>query len=129
MHALSVTKDINGDSGLVNILVEDIWYMMHSSGVNRIIVYTINGEYILNGPLKYWANTLNNSGYHFTESDRSASVNIDKVVRINEFFKTAYFDGSNKGCMLSEKGLKEVKKQLGILNREVEVQMINATYY
>lgn len=93
--------------------------MVHSSSANRIVVHTRELEYYLMGTLSYWTFVINNTGFRFTEGDRSASVNIENVVRISEGFKMAYFDDGKNGCMLSGKGYAELKKQLRIMSKDI----------
>ncbi|MNI34611.1 LytTr DNA-binding domain protein [compost metagenome] len=119
MSTLSVTSDIAGNSGFINVPINKVWYLVHSSSANRIVVHTRDQEYYLMGPLSYWTFVINNTGFRFTEGDRSASVNLDNVVRVNEVFKMAYFDDGKNGCMLSSKGYAELKKQLEVMNKDV----------
>ncbi|ASA20896.1 LytTR family transcriptional regulator DNA-binding domain-containing protein [Paenibacillus donghaensis] len=119
MITLSVTNDIHGYAGAVDVPIEDILYMQYSSSIRRVIVYTAGQSYYLVGPLSYWCNALNSSGYQFSEGDRTAAINLRKVVRMNNFFKTAYFDDSKIGCMLSKNGYEDLKKQLGHLETTV----------
>ncbi|MEK3673489.1 LytTR family transcriptional regulator DNA-binding domain-containing protein [Paenibacillus sp. FSL R10-2771] len=117
MVNLPVTKDINGESGAVALSVDDILYMRHSSRLRRVVVYTADDIYYTTGPLNYWCTTLNNSGYAFSNGDRTAAINLRKVIRVNDFFKTAYFDlNSKEGCMLSKKGYEDLREQLESLS-------------
>ncbi|WP_342423205.1 LytTR family DNA-binding domain-containing protein [Paenibacillus sp. FSL E2-0178] len=114
MITLSVTKDVNGQSGVVSLPIDEILYMQHSSGLRKVVVYTEDGTYYTTGPLSYWCTALNNSGFEFSVGDRTAAINVRKIVRMNDFFKTAYFNLTSKnGCMLSKIGYEDLKKQLG----------------
>lgn len=117
MVNLTVTKDINGDSGAIHLPADDIFYMRHSSKLRRVVIYTQREVYYTTGPLSYWCSTLNNSGYEFFNVDRTVGINLRKVIRVNDVFKTAYFDMKNKdSCMLSKKGFDSLREHLKVLN-------------
>lgn len=105
MTMLALTKDKDGMSGITNLPADELLYFQCNYGkTNLIDVYTTRGIFYTMGTLKYLMDSLNASGYRFSKGDRSASINLDKVVRVSDFFKTAYFDDGNKGCMLTNRG-------------------------
>ncbi|WP_379136074.1 LytTR family transcriptional regulator DNA-binding domain-containing protein [Paenibacillus sp. sgz500958] len=117
MKNLHLTKDKDGKSGIFNIPVEDVFYFENCIGkIRRLNVHTSQGMFYAMGTMTYLMEALNNSGYHFSVGDRSACINLDRVVRVNEYFLTAYFDDSNEGCMLTDKGYQELMEELKVLN-------------
>lgn len=117
MVTLSVTNDVEGVSGIVALPVNNILYMQFSSGKRRVVVHSEDGVFYTTGPLNYWTQVLNHSGFNFSVGDRTAAINIAKVVRVDDFFKTAYFDLDSKtGCMLSVSGFEDLKKQLKLMS-------------
>ncbi|AIQ69510.1 LytTR family DNA-binding domain-containing protein [Paenibacillus graminis] len=111
MVILSVTKDHAGKRGLYPLPVEDILYLRFSSKYRCVVVTTAVREYYTTGTLNYWTEVINNSGFRFSLADRTASINLMKVVQVDRFSKTAFFDGDEK-CMLSEKGYKTLMKEI-----------------
>ncbi|GAB6988002.1 LytTR family transcriptional regulator DNA-binding domain-containing protein [Paenibacillus pini] len=103
---LSVTKDIDGESGIVKLRVNDILFLEAMKKKQCVAFHTLESIFYLPGSLKYWSTTLNNSGYTFRIVDRSNSVNVDKIVRIDNVFKKAYFEydirKGSKCCTMSE---------------------------
>lgn len=120
MKMLTLTKDKEGSSGIFNIPASEVFYFESTYGkTSHIDVYTRNGMFYTMGTLKYLMDSLNSSGYRFSKGDRSASINLDRVVRVDKFLKTAFFDESNTGCMLTNRGYNTLIKEL---------QQVNASY-
>ncbi|ETT45253.1 hypothetical protein C162_21993 [Paenibacillus sp. FSL R7-269] len=114
---LALTKDKEGISGIINIPVRDVYYFESTYGrTSHIDVYTRSGMYYTMGTMRYLMDTLNSSGYRFSKGDRSASINLDRVVRVDKFLKTAFFDDSNAGCMLTNRGYNTLIKELQQVN-------------
>lgn len=117
----SVTRDIQGNTGLTNVNIEEVLYLGVDSRTSTIIVNTRKEVYYTTGTLKYWTHLLNSDGYHFIAADRTFSVNVCKIVMINKIDKLAYFDLNDlsKHCTLSKSGLKEVIAKLNLINTSV----------
>lgn len=114
---LALTKDKIGASGITNISANEVFYFECTYGKSsHLDVYTSRGMYYTMGTLSYLMDSLNGSGYRFAKGDRSASVNLDNVVRVSEFFKTVYFDDSETGCMLTNRGYNTLIAQLQQVN-------------
>jgi DNA-binding LytR/AlgR family response regulator len=122
---LTVTRDPAGISGILSVNVDEILMLEYSRREDRIVVHTAEDTYYTVGTLKYWNDALNGSGYQFAMVDRGNSLNLAKVVRIDEIFNVAYFedviDSSSKRCMIARHRMKEVKSALGIINPGVIV--------
>ncbi|KGE19198.1 LytTR family transcriptional regulator DNA-binding domain-containing protein [Paenibacillus wynnii] len=117
MKCLSVTKDQNGLSGIVQLNIDDIAFLEFDSRSGKIFIHTIdNNIFYTVGSLKYWTEVLNNTGYRFFVADRNNSVHIDNIVEMNEFLKIAYFERNrtenSSQCTMSKSGYKEVSQLL-----------------
>ncbi|MNP28724.1 hypothetical protein D3C76_1217080 [compost metagenome] len=80
---LSVSRDIEGESGIVSLQGEDIIFLEWSGKLARILVHTIDQTYYTMGTMKYWSTVLNSSGYRFDIVDRNNAVNVDKIKRLD----------------------------------------------
>ncbi|MDQ0193975.1 LytTR family transcriptional regulator DNA-binding domain-containing protein [Paenibacillus wynnii] len=119
MKCLSVTKDQNGLSGIVQLNIDDIAFLEFDSRSGKIFIHTIdNNIFYTVGSLKYWTEVLNNTGYRFFVADRNNSVHIDNIVEMNGFLKVAYFERNrtenSRQCTMSKSGYKEVSQLLHI---------------
>ncbi|MGE7052951.1 LytTR family transcriptional regulator DNA-binding domain-containing protein, partial [Paenibacillus glucanolyticus] len=92
MQYLTVTRDIEGESGIVNLKVSDILFLEWSTRAERVVVHTRVGEYYMTGILKYWTSVLNNSGFTFRVVDRNSAVNVNQIEMLDSNLKIAYFD-------------------------------------
>lgn len=104
---LSVALSIDGERGLTLLDVTDIIYFECDSLINRIIVHTATSHYYTMGTLKFFVESLNNSGYNFKLVDRNNAVNIDNIVCVDTSRKLAYFEtpihAKSKSCTFSAK--------------------------
>lgn len=118
MIAISATLDIKGNSGIVTVPAEEIYYLGAESKSSMIILETASKTYYTPGTLAYWTHVLNKSGHNFHVADRSNSINISKIVEIDETFKIAYFDKNDrsKKCTMSSTGKREVMELLAQSN-------------
>ncbi|MCL6601667.1 MAG: LytTR family transcriptional regulator DNA-binding domain-containing protein [Paenibacillus sp.] len=119
MKSLSVTKDLDGLSGIVQLNIDDIAFLEFDSRSGKIFIHTIEDRIFYTvGSLKYWTMVLNNSGYRFFVADRNNAVHIDKIVEMNGLLKVAYFQtnrtNASKHCTMSKSGYKEVSELLGL---------------
>jgi len=122
MNCLSVTKDENGYSGLVQLNIADIAFLESRTG--KILIHTIhNDTFYTVGSLKYWTQVLNSTGFSFFIADRNNSVHMDNIVEMNGFLKVAYFErnrgNTSKHCTMSKSGYKEVSMLLDIARSAV----------
>lgn len=113
---LSVTLDIDGKLGFELVDIHDIIFFEYDNIINRIIIHTENQKYYTMSTLKYFIESLNNSGYSFKLVDRNNAVNIDKIVCLDTATKKAYFEWPtntrSKNCTFSGKHFEEVMKLL-----------------
>ncbi|WP_410514996.1 LytTR family DNA-binding domain-containing protein [Paenibacillus sp. BR2-3] len=125
MATITVTRDPAGISGIFSINVDEILMLEYSRREDRIVVHTEDNSFFTVGTLKYWTDALNGSGHKFAMVDRGNSLNLEKVVRIDETFNVAYFedaiDSNSKRCMIARHRIKEVKNALDIINPAVIV--------
>ncbi|MFD1886848.1 LytTR family transcriptional regulator DNA-binding domain-containing protein [Paenibacillus wenxiniae] len=99
---LSVTREVDGDTGILNIDTGTIWYMEYDRHIDRIVVHTQRSMYYMTGTLKYWKIVLNNSGLNFALVDRNALININNIIEIDTNYRDAYFDEvKSKVCTLA----------------------------
>lgn len=118
MIAISATLDIKGDSGIVSVDPEDVYYLGAESKSSMILLETSTKTFYAPGTLNYWTHVLNCSGYHFHIADRSNSIHISKIVEIDEAYKIAFFDKNDrtKKCTMSVAGNREVMELLSQTN-------------
>ncbi|MNI49834.1 LytTr DNA-binding domain protein [compost metagenome] len=113
---MSVTRDVKGNSGLSALDIAEITYMEFERSLYRIVVHTKDEVFYTVGTLKYWVTTLKSSGYSFVLADRNTLINVQNIVQLDKTFHVAYFGQNQKGveqkCFLSEKGYKEVVKDV-----------------
>lgn len=118
MSSMSVTRDAKGDSGLVALEITEITYMEFERSLYRIVIHTKDEVFYTVGTLKYWVTTLKSSGYKFVLADRNTLINVTNITQLDKTFHIAYFGENRKGieqkCFLSEKGYKEVVKEVRI---------------
>ncbi|AIQ52563.1 LytTR family DNA-binding domain-containing protein [Paenibacillus sp. FSL R7-0331] len=118
MSSISVTRDPKGNTGLSALDITEITYMEFEQSLYRIMVHTKDEVFYTVGTLKYWATTLKSSGYNFVLADRNTLINVKNIIQLDKTFHVAYFGENRKGieqkCFLSEKGYKEVVKDVKI---------------
>lgn len=116
MSSISVTRDTEGNTGVFSLDIAKITYMEFERTIYRIIVHTYDQTFYTVGTLKYWLNTLANSGYNFVLADRNTLIQVTNIIQMDKTFHIAYFGEDHKGveqkCFLSEKGYKEVLKNV-----------------
>lgn len=118
MTYLSVTKDSDGHSGLIQLKIDDITFLGSDCKSGKVLIHTVENETLYTvGSLKYWTHVLNHSGYRFFIADRNNSVHIDKIVEMNDLLKVASFDriktSDSKQCTMSKSGYNGVLDLLG----------------
>jgi hypothetical protein len=123
MTALSVASDVNGDSGITLLNVGNIIKLEYARSIDRVLVHTLYDVYYLMGTVKFWKNSLNNTGCNFMMVDRINAVNLNKVVLVNEIFKLAYFEESpvknSKKCTIARDRYRDVLERLELINPEL----------
>ncbi|NOU78404.1 hypothetical protein GC101_05870 [Paenibacillus sp. LMG 31459] len=116
MSSISVTRDTEGNTGVFSLDIAKITYMEFERTIYRIIVHTYDQTFYTVGTLKYWLNTLASSGYNFVLADRNTLIQVTNIIQMDKTFHIAYFGEDHKGveqkCFLSEKGYKEVLKNV-----------------
>jgi len=126
MASLSVTSDIDGEGGIINIDIGEILMLSYDKKISRILVHTQTTIYYTMGSLTYWNEALNSSGHNFSLVDRSNSLNLDKVVLLDKTFKVAYFERDvtprSKRCIIAGYRFDEVKRSLNLVNPSILVQ-------
>ncbi|OMF95037.1 LytTR family transcriptional regulator DNA-binding domain-containing protein [Paenibacillus sp. FSL R7-0333] len=118
IKTISATLDEKGNSGIINVLVDEVYYLGVESRSSMILLETPSRTYYTPGTLNYWTHVLNRSGYHFHIADRSNSINISKIVEVDERYKIAFFDkhDRSKKCTMSSTGKREVMELLSQTN-------------
>ncbi|PQP86292.1 hypothetical protein CPT76_31990 [Paenibacillus sp. AR247] len=115
MQYLTVSRDIEGESGIVNLRVHDILFMEFSIPADRVVVHTMEEQFYMNGTLKYWSGMLSASGYTFRNVDRNL-VNVDRIMLIDSVYKKAYFEPEihkgSKCCTMAFKRYNKIKEEL-----------------
>ncbi|MGF7050771.1 DNA-binding LytR/AlgR family response regulator [Paenibacillus sp. DS2015] len=123
MSSLTVTKDIDGNTGLTTLKIDDILFFEYDGRTDRIIVQLKDETYYTVGTLRYWNKVLNNSGYKFKLVDRNNMVNMNKIKMLDKIFKVAYFEtdisSRSKRCTVSSSNYKELEKELGMINPQL----------
>lgn len=121
---ISVNRDVKGNSGVVPIAISEITYLEFEKSINRIIVHTRSDRFYTVGTLKYWANTLECSGYDFVLADRNTLIHVSNIFQIDRTFHIAYFGDNLKGeeqkCFLSERGYEKVTSKIRKLQSDVK---------
>lgn len=121
MDHIVATKDVDGRGGLISVIISEILYLKCRPQKMHIKVVTANSEYNIMGTMKYWIDTLNDSGYLFKLIDRSTTVNVDKIAGINQDEKTIMFAERNTGteCTIAFHRYKETRDRLVKLNNNI----------
>ncbi|AIQ70336.1 hypothetical protein [Paenibacillus graminis] len=116
MILLTVTRDPEGTSGILNIDAGLVLMLNFALSSDKVAVHTADDVYFMVGTLKYWNKVLNCSGYRFGIVDRSNSMNLEKVTVLDKTLKIAYFDhdisNKSKRCMIASYRFKEVADQI-----------------
>jgi DNA-binding LytR/AlgR family response regulator len=124
LSSISVTRDVKGNSGLSALDITEITYMEFERNLYRIVVHTKDEVFYTVGTLKYWVTTLTSSGYNFVLADRNTLINVSNIIQLDKTFHVAYFGENLKGieqkCFLSEKGYKEVVKDVKISQPHIQ---------
>ncbi|NQX43784.1 LytTR family transcriptional regulator DNA-binding domain-containing protein [Paenibacillus tritici] len=105
MEVLSVTRDVDGTAGLVQLPISNIAYMAYIKKINRVTVHTVDDEFFLMGTLVFWQNALVANGYRFISVDRTNVVNIDRIKYLDKTKHNAYFESApsktSKRCTMT----------------------------
>ncbi|WP_308635002.1 LytTR family transcriptional regulator DNA-binding domain-containing protein [Paenibacillus silvisoli] len=114
---LAVSRDIDGKSGLVSVLISDVLLLYFDGVYDRLIIHTMQDQYYTMGSLKYWTEALNSSGYAFRIVDRNNAANLDNVAFIDSASKKVYFEQvthpKSKYCTISDQQFKKLKAEYG----------------
>ncbi|GGF72346.1 hypothetical protein GCM10010912_16830 [Paenibacillus albidus] len=125
MALLTVTRDPEGKSGILNIDAGLILMLNFAMSSDKVTVHTEENIYFMVGTLKYWNKVLKCSGYRFEIVDRSNSMNLDKVKVLDKTLKIAYFDrkitNKSKRCMIASCRFKEVVDQIVSFNPTITI--------
>ncbi|MFC5653515.1 LytTR family DNA-binding domain-containing protein [Paenibacillus solisilvae] len=116
MRKLSVSRDIDGKHGFILVDISEIIYIEYDGIVNRVYVHTINDVFYTMGTLKYFVEGLNASGFDFKLVDRNSAVHMDKIVRLDQKLKMAFFEleitKKSKCCTIANRNFPEVVRSL-----------------
>ncbi|NOU80599.1 hypothetical protein GC101_17180 [Paenibacillus sp. LMG 31459] len=117
MDILSVAKDTEGVSGLYQLPVKEIAFMLYDKTINRVVVHTPDNNYYTMGTLAFWQEGLAKNGHRFMWVDRTNVVNIDCIKVMDTTRNIAYFDAipnkNSKKCTLTRGRFLEVVERLG----------------
>jgi DNA-binding LytR/AlgR family response regulator len=109
---LSVTKDFDGKTGIINIPVEDVLFLEYDFLEKRVWAHTSGEQYYIPGTLIYWAEALRTGGYDFKKVDRNVVVQVPKITILDRMLKCAYFESTirkdSKRITLSHTYFKEL---------------------
>lgn len=121
MDHLVVTYDIHGTGGLVKVRTNDILYLKCRSEKMHIKIVTPTADYNVMGTIKYWIDSLNNSGYQFKLIDRGTVVNVTKIAGIDNEEKTIMFAERNTGkeCTIASHRYHDVLDDLVGINNGI----------
>lgn len=118
MDILSVTKDVDGAEGLIQLPINQIAYMEFLRSKNRVLVHTAKNEYYLMGTLQYWQRAIAAVGHRFVWVDRTYVVNIDRIRVMDSIRHIAFFEDSpsksSKNCTLTNIRFEEISERTGI---------------
>ncbi|AIQ54553.1 LytTR family transcriptional regulator DNA-binding domain-containing protein [Paenibacillus sp. FSL R7-0331] len=120
MDILSVTRDVEGSGGLVQLPMRDIAYMEFERPINRVVVHTPDRKYYLMGTLQYWHGAILAAGHmNFISVDRTNVVNIDRIRFMDDIRHIAYFDQLpsiiSKKCTLTKIKFDDIAIRLGVV--------------
>jgi DNA-binding LytR/AlgR family response regulator len=110
---LSVTRDKEGLSGIINIHLKDVCFL--ESYGNLIVVNTYEEEFYLFGTLQLWFNALSGSDLPFERVDRPYVANLAKVTRVEKEWYKLYF--GNKFCTVTARRFPEIMRKLEELKK------------
>lgn len=116
MRRLSVTRDIDGKLGFNLVDIRDIIYIEYDGIINRMYVHTIDDVFYTMGTLKYFVESFNACGFDFKLVDRNSAVHMDKIVRLDQKLKMAFFEleitKKSKCCTIANRNFPEVVRCL-----------------
>ncbi|AOZ91281.1 LytTR family transcriptional regulator DNA-binding domain-containing protein [Paenibacillus crassostreae] len=122
---LSVTKDIEGESGIVSLDGKDIIFLEWSGRLARLLVHTLDHTYYTMGTMKYWTTVLNNSDYRFEIVDRNNAVNVDRIKRLDPILCKAYFEDNlnknSKYCTMAINRYRKLEREIVTSNPSIIV--------
>lgn len=106
MKQISVTRDPEGNSGLMLLSIADIRYLEYVRVYNKVAFHTEDATYYCAGTMEYWTHVFNSSGFVFRDVDRNNAVNVEKIRRIDTKLLVAYFERfktvSEQRCTMSK---------------------------
>ncbi|MEC0167420.1 LytTR family transcriptional regulator DNA-binding domain-containing protein [Paenibacillus graminis] len=125
MALLTVTRDPDGKSGILNIDAGLVLMLNFAFSSDKVTVHTADSVYFMVGTLKYWNKVLNCSGYRFEIVDRSNAMNLDKVKVLDKTLKIAFFEQTitkkSKRCMIASYRFKEVADHIRSFNPTIVI--------
>ncbi|NEZ44582.1 hypothetical protein GQA12_23995 [Paenibacillus alvei] len=80
---LSVSLAPHGHQGLTIVSIEEIFYMRYDRYIKRVVIRVADRNFYLTGPLAFWVDAINNSGYTFEFINRRTAVNIKYATGID----------------------------------------------
>ncbi|SEM66135.1 LytTR family transcriptional regulator DNA-binding domain-containing protein [Paenibacillus sp. OV219] len=112
---LSVTEDLKGKSGIINLDVNDVWFIHFFSRKRIIEVHTETQILYMTGTLAYWQNALNTTyGFPFETVDRNIIVNVSQITCVDSVRSVAYFSSEitekSKFCTFSQGNRKKIER-------------------
>lgn len=80
---LTVSLAPHGHHGLTTVSIEEIFYLRYDRSLKRVVIRVAGQNFYLTGPLDFWVDAINNSGYTFEFTNRRTAVNIKYATRID----------------------------------------------
>jgi|HigsolmetaGSP12D_1036236.scaffolds.fasta_scaffold00095_18 DNA-binding LytR/AlgR family response regulator len=121
---LSVSRDIDGKTGIVNLSVTDVLFLEYDLTTKKVWVHTLRDRYYIPGTLSFWAEALRAGGYDFRKVDRNIVVQVPKIKVMDRTFKYAYFEDpvreKSKRITLSQTYFKKIAEK----NRASDLQIV-----
>lgn len=125
MLLLSVTRDEEGKTGLINITANDALFLEYDQYQKRVYAHTLEERFYVAGSLTYWETALKAAGYEFEMVDRNIVVHMPKIKRLDRVFAKAYFeyeiDKNSKYITLAQRYFKKVLAHAGETHRSILV--------
>ncbi|OMC71074.1 hypothetical protein BK126_02885 [Paenibacillus sp. FSL H7-0326] len=113
MSYVSVSRDPEGNTGIYNLLIKDVKYLKYDKKINRVILHTESEKFYVVGTIEFWTNAFNGSGFTFRIVDRSNSINVDHIQKIDTVFKVVYLDRSKKDLFKCTMSVKQYNALVG----------------
>ncbi|MCD9023293.1 LytTR family transcriptional regulator DNA-binding domain-containing protein [Cohnella silvisoli] len=122
---ISVTDDVHGKNGIINVEVSEILFLEFDMVDRWVTVHTLEAKYYITGTLSYWADSLKGSGFEFEKADRNVVIHVPMIKRMDRVFAHAYFEyeinHKSKKVTLSQKHFKQILTKMRVANMGIVV--------